>query len=369
MGRTRPSVGLAPPAFRKDARAKKAKTTINKVIPALLSAHPRARKGIDSSELITLANLPKEKDAVPGASLNKQNPRITLRVTDTLAAAHSLLATQNSGEPDLSNRKARVVILNMASPLSPGGGFLNGASSQEESLCMRTTLLPSLRDSFYRLPELGAIYTPDVLVHRDEQGEDLSKSERWFVDCVSAAMLRQPDTDVDSDGAAVSYANPRDRELIAQKMHFVMNLVQAKGARSVVLGAWGCGAYSNPVGEVATAWKSVLMGSREGGGDKNWHGIEDIVFAIKDKSLAEKFAEYFGDGITRDDEASNTPSEGGEDLEDTEMGTLSDKIRETKASMEQAKSPHLKLGLSRVLSGLEDQLRTQHTQQPASESG
>ncbi|KAK3356599.1 hypothetical protein B0T25DRAFT_537040 [Lasiosphaeria hispida] len=367
MGRTRPSVGLAPAAFRKDARAKKAKATINKVIPALLSAHPRARRGIDSSELITPGNLQMKEDTAPGDV--KPSPRVTLRVADTLAVAHSLLTAQDSTRADLNNRQARVVILNMASTLSPGGGFLNGASSQEESLCMRTTLLPSLRDSFYRLPELGAVYTPDVLVHRDEQSEDLSKSKRWFVDCVSAAMLRQPDTDVDGDGAAVKYANPRDRELVVQKMHFVMSLMQAKGARNVVLGAWGCGAYGNPVGEVATAWKSVLIGSGKGNSGRNWDGIEEIVFAINEKGLADKFAEYFGDGLARD-EAGNTPNgEGGENLEDTEIGTLSDKIRETNVSMEQAKSPHFKIGLSRVLSGLEDQLRTQQIQRSASESG
>jgi len=38
----------------------------------------------------------------------------------------------------------------MASPLRPGGGVLTGATSQEEFLCARTTLYPSLREKFYR---------------------------------------------------------------------------------------------------------------------------------------------------------------------------------------------------------------------------
>jgi len=58
MGRTKPSRGLAPAATRKDVRAKKAKATINKLIPSLLSAHPRAREGIAASSLLTPDNLP-----------------------------------------------------------------------------------------------------------------------------------------------------------------------------------------------------------------------------------------------------------------------------------------------------------------------
>ena len=59
---------------------------------------------------------------------------------------------------------------------------------------MRTTLLPSLKESFYHLPELGGIYTPDVLVFRnglplgDATGE-LGVGERYFVDVVTAGML------------------------------------------------------------------------------------------------------------------------------------------------------------------------------------
>jgi hypothetical protein len=84
----------------------------------------------------------------------------------------------------------------MASPIRPGGGFLDGANSQEEFLCARTTLFPSLWDSFYRLPEIGGIYTPDVLVFRDSTPEanDLTKRDRYFLDVVSAGMFRFPDS-------------------------------------------------------------------------------------------------------------------------------------------------------------------------------
>ena len=45
--------------------------------------------------------------------------------------------------------------------------MINLRGGPEAALCLRTTLLPGLRDAFYRLPEAGgAVYTPDVLVFR-----------------------------------------------------------------------------------------------------------------------------------------------------------------------------------------------------------
>jgi hypothetical protein len=388
MGRTKPSYGQPPAAFRKDARAKKAKLTLNKVIPSLLSAHPRAREGLASSELITPDQLPPSLQPPPATG---PGPRITLRVTDTLTAAHSLLhisnhpttaitfsecttttpSPNNNTHLDLTNRHARVAILNMASPLSPGGGFLRGASSQEEFLCMRTTLLPSLRDEYYRLPELGAVYTPDVLVFRGaEEDVELAKRDRWFVDCVSAAMLRQPEVEEGGEdeaggggglrGGGKMVLSEKDRELMRRKMGLVMRVLRAKGARRVVLGAWGCGAYGNPVGEVAGAWRSVLLGSKKGKGG-GWDGIEEVVFAIKVASLAERFAEAFGECLVREDakDPVSQDEEQQEDPEEKRVRALEEKIKEMELSAEQAKSPQLKMGLDRVIDGLREQLQSE----------
>lgn len=366
MGREVPSVGQPPAAFKKNVRSKKAKATINKVIPALLTTHPRAKKGIDAAVLIVQpsaqvvhdASTKGKKAPAPVAKTDDSELRIELQVADTLSTARELLKDSATHKDDLSNRNARVGVLNMASMLAPGGGFLNGASSQEESLCMRTTLLPSLSDSFYRLPEVGGVYTPDVLVFRDEKAEDLEKRDRWFVDCVSAGMLRFPSITVDETTGRGAYSISKDRELVIEKMRAVMRIFQAKGIKKVVLGAWGCGAYGNPVGEITAAWKKVLLGRSKKGRREAWTGIESVVFAIKDVGLASAFREAFADGLVFDESKSGAEerSDGEDDLEAENLKEVQEKVAEMKARIQLARSPELKAGLASILAGLEGQL-------------
>jgi uncharacterized protein (TIGR02452 family) len=368
MGRDAPSVGQPPAAFRKNARSKKARATLNKVIPSLLTAHPRAKRGIDATELILQpkANGPQRKstkeegapNTVPNVDL-----QIKLRVTGTLAAAHDLLKDPKTQSFDLSNRTSRVGVLNMASMLAPGGGFLNGASGQEASLCMNTTLLPSLSDEFYPLPEVSAIYTPDVLVFRDEHTGDLEKKNRWFVDCVSGGTLRFPSITVDESTGRGSYSNDKDRDLVLEKMRAVMRIFQAKKVSRVVLGAWGCGAFGHPVGEVAAAWKKVLLGSERARKNKKgkkevWTGIETVMFAIKDPGLADAFAQAFGDGLIYEEEdaGEEVDDDADGDLDAVRLREMQEKIVEMHSRIQQARTPELKAGLTSILAGLEGQV-------------
>ncbi|KAK3180431.1 hypothetical protein K4F52_008159 [Lecanicillium sp. MT-2017a] len=298
MGRKQPSVARTPVSLRRNARAKQAKETINVIIPRLLSTHPRARRGINATELLTE---PLQDDGSP-MSILKDGPRLSLQVADTLTAARSLLFLESNDSVDLENRISKVAILNMASPLSPGGGFLNGANSQEESLCRRTTLLPSLKDDFYRLPELGVVYSPDVLVFRDESCEQiLEKKDRWYVDCITAAMLRNPDCEHDTAGNRV-YETQKDRDLALAKMRAVLRVCRMKGIQKLVLGAWGCGAYGNPPGEIASGWRKALGPPKDKrkcvtNNVNKWDGIKEVVFAIKETKMARQFAIAFGDDL------------------------------------------------------------------------
>lgn len=392
MGRVEPSIGRPPAAFRKDVRSKKAKATINKVIPSLLPGNPRAQQGINAAELIPFqdsqslsAHLEKnakedktdqstkkgksgrrspnsksDAQASPPASAEASPPRISVREVDTLKAARDLLEIEapSGTKADLKNDRARVAILNMGSPLSPGGGFLNGANSQEESLCMRTTLYPSLKDEWYRIPDLATIYTPNVLVFRNEEVEYLDKKDRFYVDCITAAMIRTPEYEMDDDGIA-TYANKKDRELAQNKMRAVMRVAVVKKTKRLVLGAWGCGAHGNPVGEIARLWKAVLLPrhDKSKGAKERWEQLDEIVFAIKDHNMAQAFADAFGEGLERfDDNGEEKEVEEEIDLADVKKKELLVKIAELEQRMETVANPKVKEGLQSILEGLRRQL-------------
>lgn len=249
------------PRLRAD-RARLAKETINKIIPSLLLSYPIARAGAAGAQLLREADLPNA--TMP---MSYQMP-IIIRVTDsdTLDAARDLHS---------SHQHEKIGVLSMASPLRPGGGVLTGATSQEESLCMRSTLFPSLRDEFYRVPEDALIYTSHVLVFRDQDLTMLRKEDRFFVDVMSCAALRFPDVE---NGR---YVSETDREAMVKKIQLIMRAAVMKGCKRVVLGALGCGAYGNPAEEVAALFKRVIVGNSKKTCEETWTGIKEVVFAIR----------------------------------------------------------------------------------------
>ncbi|OAQ66136.1 hypothetical protein VFPPC_14290 [Pochonia chlamydosporia 170] len=294
---------------KRDARAKSAKEFINRTLPSILKSNARARRGVEAASLIIDPKPTPEQITSEHTNQKNAGPevspalRITLRVSDTLEAASRL-----------TGHSSRVAILNMASPLRPGGGVLTGATSQEEQLCARTTLYASLREDFYRLPDVGGVYTPDVLVVRgwDGQMSELPVSKRFFVDVVTAAMLRMPDV----EGGV--YAEDKDREVVVRKMRAVMRMARERGVGGLVLGAWGCGAYGNPVGEIARSWRRVLLGRKGRDNGEGWDGLE-VVFAVKDRRMVEVFADEFGDGLVVVEDGGDDgigEDESGEDLDD-----------------------------------------------------
>ncbi|KAJ4290482.1 hypothetical protein N0V90_010699 [Kalmusia sp. IMI 367209] len=421
MGRTEKSQGLAPPAIRKDIRAKQARHIVNKIIPSILASNMRARKGADESELIVNpghlatttgtsiqernddggdeAKYIKRKgqgrrkvkvtqeddpstDIMIGKSRQKNrkdsvsqslarlsltspspshpSPPIKLRImaADTLTAAQTLIA-KGRGQPN-------PCILNMASPLRPGGGVLTGATSQEEFLCARTTLLSSLKESFYRLPEFGGIYTHDVLAFRNHLGlgdasGELAPTERWYIDVISAGMLRFPD--LEGGEEEEKRLGSKDREVVEAKMRAVLRIACLKGVRKLVLGAWGCGAYGNPVRDVAEAWRAVLLSQtdvkRKGKMNESverWDGLQEVVFAISSAKMAGDFAAVFGSDVEVEQGSAGGSAWAEKDEVDEVAVELHEKISEMEGQIGRVWNADLKKRMNIILEGLKAQL-------------
>ncbi len=218
-------------------------------------------------------------------------PQSAIRVvnTDTIDAAIDLSTPTVSQLP-----KKPVLVLNMANAYHSGGGWLHGSLAQEEAMCYRSSLSFTLKFKYYPIPEAGGIYSPTVVVIRENMSSghglmDLSKPDYLPVfSCVSVAAIRGPAVEKDAGGNE-RYRRASDREIMKEKMRVVLRVSAFRGHRVLVLGALGCGAFANPRGEVVECWKEVFSEREFQGG---WW--EQIVFAVMESGGTKDGDDNFG---------------------------------------------------------------------------
>lgn len=179
------------------------------------------------------------------------------------------------------------VVVNFASFKRPGGGVANGSAAQEENLCRRTNLYESIfrfksdmakeyglpcEKAQYPLPvNHGAIYSPSIAVFKASEDKNYEYlDEPFMVDIITIAALSHPN--LTKDGNLAKW----DRDITKQKIRTMLNLGLYWENDSIVLGAFGCGAFANPPEDIAKAFKEVIDEPEYC--DK----YEKIVFAILD---------------------------------------------------------------------------------------
>ena len=81
---------------------------------------------------------------------------------------------------------------------------------------------------------------------------------------------------------------PESGDLLQRRIHRVLAIAQAFGYSTLVLGAWGCGAFGNDPRRTAVDFRSALENEFPG-------AFSDIVFAITDWSPERKFLGPFRD--------------------------------------------------------------------------
>lgn len=160
---------------------------------------------------------------------------------------------------------------------------MNGSMAQHESFCVRSTLHHSLLTQFYQLPELSAIYYPDILIFRssDAFGSKILSREEWrYIDVISCAAFKSPEAKIDAEGKKV-YAEERHKKTMLAKVRLIFQVAKLKSVTHVVLGTFGYLAYGNPIKEVAEIFRRVLVGDRRR--MNSGSGIEEVVFAVFDE--------------------------------------------------------------------------------------
>lgn len=191
--------------------------------------------------------------------------------------------------------KTEIGVLNFASAKNPGGGFLNGAKAQEESLTVSGTLYPTLtaHEEYYRenrdhssmmYLDYG-IWSPGVILFRDG-------TFRLTETPVKASVLTMPAVNMGQviiKGEDAAQA----RRVMRRRMKLILGIFAEKKAKHLVLGAYGCGVFRNDPGEVAIWWKELL---EEGMGEY----FDSVFHAVLDHSRSQECIKAFQELTGRD---------------------------------------------------------------------
>ena len=203
--------------------------------------------------------------------------------------AYSRIEVSQLDSFDAASAMSNPLVLNFANAHCPGGGFRLGASSQEESLCRRSSLYLSLSSAgaakMYHANNLHPrplesnwmVLSPSVCVFRDSNGELLRKPYLVSVISVPAPNLR---------GLGFFASRRRVREGLIERIRIMLSEAYRFRYREIVLGAWGCGAFGNSPKTVAECFRLVLM---EYGLARHF---DKVVFAIRENKKGRNFAQF-----------------------------------------------------------------------------
>lgn len=161
----------------------------------------------------------------------------------------------------------RPVVLNMCDHARPGGNVVAGTRTQEEDLFRRSNYNCTLNTSFYPLKDVDTVYSPIVTVFKDINYNRISPFNLSFI---AAPSVNNPGNTL----------NKNDFLLMQRKIKMLFEVALKHNHDSIVLSAWGCGAFRCPPNEIANLFKNAI--------DVYKNYFKYIIFAIKNKD--ENFA-------------------------------------------------------------------------------
>lgn len=185
----------------------------------------------------------------------------------------------------------KIGVLNFASARNPGGGFLNGAQAQEESLARSSALYKSLLNcpeyyEFHRahkslLYSNRIIYSPNCPVFKKDDGTLLETP--YLVDFITSPA---------PNAGAVARNQPKSvkdiPEVLRDRAAKILSLAAQNGCDALVLGAWGCGVFWNDPSLVAQTFADYLLPNGQ-----FWGRFKNVLFSVLDSTKTEKiFTEF-----------------------------------------------------------------------------
>lgn len=171
------------------------------------------------------------------------------------------------------NGQGKIAVLNFASYVNPGGGYLKGSVAQEECLCASSFLynvLEKFQNSFYawnrehknhNLYTNRALYIPGVTF---ECGFN-----RVTCDVITCAAPNK-------HASQKEYGTPEIQNTIRLdlRIEYILDIAAENKVDTLILGAFGCGVFRQDPYQVANFFKGYL--------NTDFHCFDKVIFAIPD---------------------------------------------------------------------------------------
>ena len=206
-----------------------------------------------------------------------------LNITNKKSSPEVIVTDEDSVRAVFCHATKKTAVLNFASFKQPGGMFLEGSSAQEESLCMESDLynvLVRFKDSWYvknatmlnsGLYKDRALYSPDIMFMRNN---DITYADVITCACPNKSLIRYG-----------HFSENENSSALAQRIDFVLQIAAKESVDTLILGAFGCGVFSQDANEVANCFKNSL--------NKYGHHFSKVVFAVPCFSKNDKNHEAF----------------------------------------------------------------------------
>ena len=192
-------------------------------------------------------------------------------------AAKVVVSKKRTYEAASGYKGQHVAVHNFASASTPGGGVTKGSNAQEECLCRCSGLYfclntPAMWDGFYQ-PHIDEhdpihnddiIYTPSVTVFKSDTAipQLMAESDWYNVDVITCAApnLRSTPSNHYNIGDGNDQAVINDKDLLflhEKRLRRILEVALSESCDTIILGAFGCGAFQNNPEVVALASQIV----------------------------------------------------------------------------------------------------------------
>ena len=239
--------------------------------------------------------LPQEIDKIDTTSIpvnaNGQTCQYSCENEDSLHAAMRM--------KEGLQKEDKLLVLNFANPIHPGGGVRNGANAQEEDLCRKSSLLFSLESDgakkYYEynrtlhtyLASDAMILSPKVEIIRNQNGEFLDEPITISVLTCAAPMVIY---------GIEGLTQQQYQDMLFQRIWAILKVSLSYGYPNIILGAWGCGAFGNDAALVSDLFYRAFYEHKEDGFCMNDY-FQRVTFAVLDRSTIlynyKQFSERF----------------------------------------------------------------------------